>query len=71
MKWLSTIRSWKTTALGIVTALAILATEAKAALDDDPKTVVNWEAVATAAGVLGIGIWARDSDVTSEQSGAK
>lgn len=71
MKWISTIRSWKTTALGIVTALAILATEAKAALDDDPKTVLNWEAVATAAGVLGIGIWARDSDVTSEQAGAK
>jgi hypothetical protein len=71
MKWVSTIRSWKTTALGIVTALAILATEAKAALDDNPKTVINWEAVATAAGVLGIGIWARDSDVTSEQSGAK
>lgn len=71
LKILTMLKSWKTTALGIVTALAILSGEAKAALDDDTKTVPNWELVAAALGALGIGVAARDSDVTSEQAGAK
>lgn len=71
LKVLTMLKSWKTTALGVVTALAILSGEAKSFLDDDPKTQPNWEAVVAALGILGVGVAARDSDVTSEQAGAK
>ena len=63
------IRSWKTTLAGIVAAITILSVEASAVLDDDPETKINWDSVAAAAGVLGIGLFARDSNVSSEQSG--
>lgn len=66
---LSMVRSWKTTLAGIVAAVLILLGEAQSVLDDKPETKINWEAVATAAAVLGIGLFARDSNVSSEQSG--
>jgi hypothetical protein len=64
------MKSWKTTATGIVTVLAAIAGAAKFMLDNDPATNPDWTAV-IAALTAGIGlIFARDNKVTSEQVNA-
>ena len=63
--------SWKTTAAGVAAILAAVAAAARAILDGDPETLVNWEATAAAV-MAGLGlIKARDNDVSSEKAGAK
>lgn len=62
--------SWKTTAFGILSALGIIATQVSYLLDANPETVFSIEAVFAALGVAGIGFFARDDKVTSEQAGA-
>lgn len=64
-------KSWKTTLAGVLVFLGVLAAQAGHALDSDPTTVFSMEAVVTALGVLFMGIFARDKNVTSEQEGAK
>jgi hypothetical protein len=63
--------SWKTTAVGILTAIGIIATQVSYLLDTDPETVFNLQAVFAALGVAGIGFFARDNNVNSEAAGAK
>lgn len=63
-------KSWKTTAAGVLGGLAILCHQAQALLDSDPLTVVSFEAVTMALGLLGVGLFARDNGVTSEAAGA-
>lgn len=63
--------SWRTTLIGVLTAVAILSTQANAFLDADETTVFSFEAVFAALGALGIGFFARDNKVTSEQAGLK
>lgn len=65
------MKSWRTTTLGILGAITILATQVKAAIDDDPETVFDFSQVQLALGVLGVGILARDNKVSSEKAGAK
>ena len=62
--------SWKTTAGGVVALLALIFSSAAAMLDDDPETMPDWNSVAVAAVAVGT-LFARDSDVTSEEAGAK
>lgn len=62
--------SWKTTTGGIVALLALILNAAAAMLDDDPETMPDWNSVAVAAVAVGT-LFARDSDVTSEEAGAK
>jgi len=62
--------SWKTTTAGIVAGLAVILTQVAYLLDADPETVFSLEAVFAALGVMGIGWFARDNNVTSEQAGA-
>jgi hypothetical protein len=56
--------SWKTTTAGIVSGIAIIATQFSYLLDADPATVF------AALGVIGIGFFARDNNVSSEKAGA-
>ena len=63
--------SWKTTAAGIVSGIAIIATQVSYLLDADPATVFSLEAAFAALGMIGIGFFARDNSVSSEQVGAK
>jgi len=64
-------KSWKTTLVGILTAAGIIAAQLGYIFDDKPETVFSLEAVFAALGALGIGIFARDANVTSEQQGIK
>lgn len=60
------MKNWKTTTLGVIGAISILSTQATALLDDDPTTNLDFSKVMTALGMLGLGAYARDKDVTSE-----
>lgn len=63
--------SWRTTGLGLLTIAGAIIGYAKAALDNDPATVPDWQI--TALGITaGWGLLtARDNKVSSEQAGVK
>jgi ammonia channel protein AmtB len=61
--------SWKTTVAGITAGLAIILSQVSYLFDADPQTVFSVEAVISALGLIGIGFFARDNNVTSEQAG--
>lgn len=64
-------KSWKTTAAGIVGGLAIILTQIGFVLDSDPATVLDMAALASGVGLLGLGWFSRDNDVSSEDVGNK
>jgi hypothetical protein len=43
------MKNWKTTVAGIMAFVAVVLAQASAALDGDPATVANWQAVIPAA----------------------
>lgn len=64
--------NWKTTLAGVCIALSFVLPALAAWLDNDPNTIPNWgTALWSAAGALGLGAAARDSDKSSETSGAE
>jgi len=65
------MKSWQTTMAGILAAVAILCVQAAALLDSDPATNPAYGEVVAALGLLGIGWFARDNNVSSEDAGAK
>ena len=65
------MKSWKTTALGILTGIGILITQVVAVLDNDPETVLEISIVIAGLSAMGFGWFARDDNVTSESAGAK
>lgn len=66
-----TKKSWKTTTAGVLAAIGILAAELNKVLDDNPETVISWEACLVALGALGFGWFARDKNVSSKASGVE
>lgn len=66
----STMRSWKTTLAGILLVAGAVCTQVYYLLDSDPKTLFDFQVILTALAGAGF-IFARDSNVTSEQAGAK
>jgi len=68
-------KSWKTTTAGILAAVGVFAAQLSAVFDNDPTTNANWEtiigAIVAVAGILGLGLVARDNDKTSSQVGAE
>lgn len=63
--------NWKTTVAGILQFLGIAAVEFGYLLDLDPLTVPNWSLiVGSLITLIGL-LFARDADVTSEDSGLK
>lgn len=65
------MKSWKTTAAGMLGAVSILLAQASYFLDGKPETVVDLTAITTAAGLIWLGISARDNNVSSERAGVK
>lgn len=65
------VKSWKTTAAGALAGVAVIAHQLAALLDNDPATVFSVEGLLTGFGLIGVGLFARDSNVTSEQAGLK
>lgn len=63
-------KSWKTTAAGIAALLALIGNAAAALLDDDPETNPDWNSLGVAFVAVG-SMFARDNNVSSEESGAK
>lgn len=64
------MNSKKTTIGGIVGGLALMLTQIWYVLDTDPATNLEVSQVIAALAMMGIGWFARDNDVTSEDAGA-
>jgi len=60
------MKSWKTSAAGIVAGVMLLLTQAQSALDDDPATNISIEVVVSALAMMGLGVSARDGDKSSQ-----
>lgn len=67
----SILRNPRTTLVALLGAIIILLNQLVAVVDSDPETVFSLDAVINALAILGIGLFSRDSNVTSEQAGAK
>lgn len=65
------MKSWKTTAAGIVGALMVALPQIQTWLDEDPATSPDWMVVVGAIAVAFGFSMARDSDKSSEDVGAK
>ena len=70
-KWIMRIKSWQTTALGIIAGLLVVLPQIQNLIDGNPATVFVWEFFATGLGMLGIGFFAKDGDKSSEDVGVR
>lgn len=68
---LKDLKSWKTTIVGFLAGLIICATQIIAILDSDPATVFEIGIFFAGLATMGIGVFARDGDKSSEDVGAK
>jgi hypothetical protein len=57
-------KNWKTTTLGIIGLVTLLATAAKALLDSDPTTNIDFSTFVPALMAAVAAIFAKDADVT-------
>jgi hypothetical protein len=55
------MRNWKTTAFGVIAGLSLILGQASTLLDADPETMPAWSHIVEGLGLLGIGIFAKDS----------
>lgn len=64
--------SWKTTAIGVVTGIVMLGSAFLAQTDDNPDNDPDWlTVVPLALSAMGIGVFARDNNRSSEDVGAR
>jgi len=63
-------KSWRTTTIGFLGGVDILINELVAVLDTNPETNMSLEAIGVAFAAMGIGYFARDRGVSSEQEKA-
>jgi len=64
-------KSWRTTAVGFLGGLVICLTQIIAILDNDPETVFQLSIFMAGLGLVGVGIFAKDGDKSSEDVGIK
>lgn len=67
----SDIQSWKTTIVGFLTGLMLAAPQVINFLDNDPETLFDFKIFMAGLGAMGIGVFAKDGDKTSEEVGIK
>lgn len=65
------MKSWRTTIVGVLTAITLIAPQLLALLDNDPATVFSLDLFIAGLGAMGIGIFARDNDKSSENVGVR
>jgi len=63
--------SWRTTVIGGIAGLAIIFGELNNLLDGNDATVFDWQKLAAGLAAIGIGWFARDKNVSSEQEAGK
>lgn len=64
-------RSWITTAIGIVSGLAVILPQLLYVVDGDPTTEMSIQKVIMGLGLMGIGFFAKDGNKSSEDIGIK
>ena len=57
-------KNWKTTTLGVLSGFALIATQLTAILDTDPATTFSLEKFFAGLGLIGLGYFSKDKDVT-------
>jgi len=65
------IKNWRTTIVGFFTGLIICATQMIAILDSDSETVFDLNILLAGLAIMGLGVFAKDGDKTSEDVGIK
>lgn len=65
------VKNWKTTIVGFLTGIILCAKQLVNLLDKDPETVFVTSIFITGLGALGLGMFAKDGDKTSEDVGIK
>lgn len=65
------VKNWRTTTVGVLTGAILCLTQLVNLLDNDPETVFTLSLFLTGLGALGIGVFAKDGDKTSEDVGLK
>jgi len=66
------MKSWKTTACGLLAAIAAgITLVAIPILDNDPATTANWGAFGASLAAAGGVLFARDNDKSSDDVGTK
>ena len=68
-KLMKDLKSWKTSALGILGGLMMIIPQIIAVLDDDPETVFSKATLMAGFTMMGLGIAAKDGDKTSKELG--
>lgn len=65
------IQNWRTTIVGFLTGLVLAGSQIINLLDNDPETICDFKILIAAFGAMGIGVFAKDGDKTSEDLGIK
>jgi len=63
------LKSWKTTAVGVLTGIGLIVTQLVAVLDGDPATIFDYKVLLAGLAALGIGCLAKDGDKKSTDLG--
>lgn len=65
-KLMTDLKSWKTTALGIISGLLIILPQIQNLLDGDPETVFSETILMTGFALMGLGVASKDGDKSTE-----
>jgi len=60
------LKSWKTTAMGIISGLIIILPQVRNLMDGDPETVFSETVLATGLALMGLGVASKDGDKSTE-----